>query len=140
MCLGSVAIKSDTEIWNYCLRLSLQKRKQITVEYLEEFIPKRFNRHIESGNCVVDGCDQHRTLLINMTSLFLDENRKLKRFYKTLYCSHHFKQYRQFFKQECQGDPMVQCRMGFPLRPPFHRCLVGFSEPVFERHIDPSIL
>ena len=77
---GRFAIKSDTEIWNYCLRLSLQKKKQITVEYLEEFIPKRFNRHIESGNCVVDGCDQHRTLLINMTSLFLDENRKLKTF------------------------------------------------------------
>ena len=94
---GRFAIKSDTEIWNYCLRLSLQKKKQITVEYLEEFIPKRFNRHIESGNCVVDGCDQHRTLLINMTSLFLDENRKLKRFYRTLYCSYHFKQYRQFF-------------------------------------------
>ena len=94
---GQFAVKSDTEIWNYCLRLSLQKRKQITVEYLEEFIPKRFNRHIELGKCVVDGCDQHRTLLINMTSLFLDENRKLKRFYRTLYCSHHFKQYRQFF-------------------------------------------
>ena len=85
---------NDTEIWSYCLRISYKLHKKMIKEMLEDFVEKKFCRHIEKGVCCVNECDKERTLLINITSLFNGENRKLKRIYNCVYCSHHFKENR----------------------------------------------
>ena len=88
---------NDREIWNYCLRTSYEIEKTQIKDFLSNFIEKRFARHIEKGICCINGCGGDRTILINMTSLFQDETRKLKRVYNCLYCSDHFKENRKLF-------------------------------------------
>ena len=88
---------NDREIWNYCLRISYQKEKKQIREFLTPFIEIKFNRHIDKGNCCVANCNESRTLLINMTSLFQDESRKISRFYRTIYCSRHHKENRNLY-------------------------------------------
>ena len=85
-------VPNDREKWNYCLQISYQKEKKEIKEFLESFIELKFYRHIDKGFCCVAHCNESRTLLINMTSLFQDESRKISRFYRTIYCSAHYKE------------------------------------------------
>ena len=85
---------NDQKIWSFCLRASYKIHKEIIKEMLEDFIEKKFYRHIEKGVCCVSGCNENRTILINITSLFIRENENLKRVYNSVYCSQHFKENR----------------------------------------------
>ena len=82
--------------WSRCLRQCHQVQLQYTKYLLEIFIANKFSRHIQKGICCVDGCNQERTMVLNFTSLFRDENSDIRRVYHCLYCSPHFKEYRKF--------------------------------------------
>ena len=88
---------NDISIWNYCLRVSYRREKKIIKDLLEEFVENKFYRHIEKGPCCVAYCNGDRTYLVNMTNLFQDESREIKRVYRSLYCSAHYKENRNLY-------------------------------------------
>ena len=88
---------NDVSIWKYCLRVSYRREKKKIKDLLENFVEKKFYRHIEKGPCCVAHCNEDRTYLINMTSLFQNESSKMKRVYRTLYCSAHYKDNRNLY-------------------------------------------